>query len=133
MFFPFLLSTIKLRYQYLTFIYPSFCPRFVSPTNTKRYINFWICKHLLHRFFQKQFSSKPIMIITKSINAIFFSNVGFSYTPFLAPFPLFLLIRKAHIEPSNLYKTVWLSSMPDNLSHCGYHFSHSDIHFSDRH
>lgn len=40
----------------------------------------------------------------------------FSYTPFLAPFPLFLLIWKAHIEPSNLYQTVCSPSISHN---CG--------------
>ncbi len=77
MLFPIFLVAIILRHNNLSVsTVPIAAPIFVSPTEAERYINFFIIEHLLNRLFKKLFSTfKPIMIIAKTENPVFFGKL----------------------------------------------------------
>src|SRR5689334_4283726 len=53
---------------------PTSRPIFICPTDTEREIHFLICQELIKRTFQQTLPVEPIVIKTKSIQAIFFSK-----------------------------------------------------------
>ena len=88
--------------------------------------NHFRCLYQIKKSKTKHLTQLPITYIMCLLSTFLLYSISRTFSSFL-------LIWKAHIEPSNLFKTVCSSSVSDDLSHCSYHFSHSGHLFSDHH
>src|SRR6266542_2330027 len=82
----------------LIFSVPGSCPVFICPTQHEGKIRFATLKYLIERSFKYPLSVKPVMIITKSVDTMFFCK------PCLC-FPYFL---NTEIVKSKIGREMWL-------------------------